>query len=113
MNKTLYFPVREIKTGRILYAEWSDIAGEWYEKGTGRAYSTGEVETIKGEIKISQNTWGGARSGAGRKPADPEDKRVQMVITIDRDTREKLKAISRARKIRIGRLIDEMVKGEW
>ena len=34
-------------------------------------------------------------------------------ITIDRDIREKLKAISRARNIRIGRLIDEIVKGEW
>ena len=56
---------------------------------------------------------GGARPGAGRKAADPEDKRVQMVITIDRDTREKLKAISRARKMRVGRLIDEIVKGEW
>ena len=62
---------------------------------------------------MTEKTWGGARSGAGRKPSDPEDKRVQMVITIDRDTRDKLKAISRARKIRIGRLIDEMVKGEW
>lgn len=63
---------------------------------------------------MNENNWGGARAGAGRKPAaDPGDKRVQMVITIDRDTREKLKAISRARKIRIGRLIDEMVKGEW
>ena len=62
---------------------------------------------------MTEKTWGGARSGAGRKPADPEGKRVQMVITIDRDTRDKLKAISRARKIRIGRLIDEMVKGEW
>ena len=62
---------------------------------------------------MTEKTWGGARSGAGRKPVDPEDKRVQMVITIDRDTREELKAISRARKIRIGRLIDEMVKGEW
>lgn len=62
---------------------------------------------------MNENNWGGARSGAGRKPTDPDDKRVQMIITIDRDTREKLKAISRARKIRIGRLIDEMVKGEW
>lgn len=62
---------------------------------------------------MTEKTWGGARSGAGRKPVDLEDKRVQMVISIDRDTREKLKAISRARKIRIGRLIDEMVKGEW
>ena len=58
-------------------------------------------------------TRGGSRPGSGRKPVDPEDKRVQMVITIDRDTRDKLKAISRARNIRIGRLIDEMVKGEW
>ena len=62
---------------------------------------------------MNEKTWGGARSGAGRKAVDPEDKRVQMVITIDRDTRDKLKAISRARNIRIGRLIDEMVKGEW
>ena len=62
---------------------------------------------------IADKTWGGARPGAGRKATDPEDKRVQMVITIDRDTREKLQAISKARKIRIGRLIDEMVKGEW
>lgn len=62
---------------------------------------------------MTEKTWGGTRSGAGRKPVDPEDKRVQMVISIDRDTRDKLKAISRARNIRIGRLIDEMVKGEW
>ena len=61
---------------------------------------------------MNENNWGGSRSGAGRKPADPVDKRVQLVITIDRDTMEKLRAISRARKIRIGRLIDEMVKGE-
>ena len=58
-------------------------------------------------------TRGGSRPGSGRKPVDPEDKRVQMVISIDRDTRDKLKAISRARNIRSGRLIDEMVKGEW
>jgi hypothetical protein len=56
---------------------------------------------------------GGARPGSGRKPLPKDEKRVQMVITIDRDTKDKLKAISRARKIRIGRLIDEMVKGEW
>ena len=62
---------------------------------------------------MTDNNWGGARSGAGRKPVDPEDKRVQMVISIDRYTRDKLKAISMVRKIRIGRLIDEMVKGEW
>ena len=62
---------------------------------------------------MTDSNWGGARSGAGRKPAKPEGKRVQMVITIDRETREKLKDISKARKIRIGRLIDEMVNDEW
>ena len=71
------------------------------------------METSYGGLNMAEKTWGGARSGAGRKPADPEDKRIQMVITINRDTSDKLKAISRARKIRIGRLIDEMVKGEW
>ena len=62
---------------------------------------------------MTEKTWGGARPGSGRKPADPEDKRVQMVISIDQETRERLQAISKARKIRIGRLIDEIVKGEW
>ena len=62
---------------------------------------------------MTENTWGGARPGAGRKSADPEDKRVQMVITIDRDTRDKLNAISRAKGISPGRVVDEMVKDEW
>lgn len=62
---------------------------------------------------MTEKTWGGARPGSGRKPADPEDKRVQIVISIDQETRDRLQAISKARKIRIGRLIDEMVKGEW
>lgn len=61
---------------------------------------------------MTDKTWGGARPGAGRKPAG-DDKRVQMVITIDRDTREKLNAISKARQMNPGRIIDEMVKGEW
>lgn len=62
---------------------------------------------------MTEKTWGGARPGAGRKPADPEDKRVQMVVSIDPDTKDKLKAISKARKKKVGRIIDEMVKGEW
>ena len=52
---------------------------------------------------------GGARPGAGRRPADPEDKRVQMVITIDRETRDKLKAMAKEMHIRVGRLIDSLV----
>ena len=62
---------------------------------------------------MTNNAWGGKRSGAGRKPANQDGKRVQMVITITGETRDALKSISRARKIKIGRLIDEMVRGEW
>lgn len=64
-------------------------------------------------IDMTQDNRGGARPGAGRKKKDPDEKRVQMVITIDRDTRDKLNAISKARKIKAGRIIDEMIKGEW
>ena len=56
---------------------------------------------------------GGARQGAGRKAINPDEKRVQMIITVDRDTRDKLLAISKARRMKPGRIIDEMVKGEW
>lgn len=56
---------------------------------------------------------GGARQGAGRKAINPDEKRVQMIITVDRDTRDKLLAISKARGMKPGRIIDEMVKGEW
>ena len=62
-------------------------------------------------LDMTDKTWGGAREGAGRKPV--EDKRVQMIITIAAETRDKLKAISKARKMKVGRIIDEMVKGEW
>lgn len=58
---------------------------------------------------MTDNTWGGARPGAGRKPADPKDKRVQMVITIDQETRDKLKAMAKEQHVRVGRLIDEWV----
>lgn len=42
-----YFKVREIKTGRIFFAEWSDIAGEWYEQGNGNPHQSTDVEIIK------------------------------------------------------------------
>ena len=80
-----------------------------------RVYSPSKssCEHFKGSDEHGEKQWGGARPGSGRKPADPEGKRVQMVITIDRETRDKLKAISQARKMKVGRIIDEMVKGEW
>lgn len=57
--------------------------------------------------KSTNNNWGGARPGSGRKPVD--DKRVQMVITIDRETRDTLKARAKEQHVRVGRLIDEWV----
>lgn len=62
---------------------------------------------------MTEKTWGGARPGAGRKPADPEEKRVQITISVNRETKDKLNAISKARRMKPGRIIDEMVKGEW
>ena len=62
---------------------------------------------------MTEKTWGGARPGSGRKPADPEEKRVSMIISVDPETKDKLKEISKTRKMKVGRLIDEMVKGEW
>lgn len=58
---------------------------------------------------MTDKHWGGSRPGSGRKPADPKDKRVQMVITIDQSTRDKLKAKAKEQHIRVGRLIDEWV----
>ncbi len=46
-----YFKLRELKTGRVFLAEWSDIAGEWYERGNGRAYQSDEVEIIPRDRK--------------------------------------------------------------
>lgn len=61
---------------------------------------------------MTEKTWGGARPGSGRKPADPKDKRVQMVLTIDKDTRDRIKKIAKDRNIKPGRLIDQMISGE-
>lgn len=54
-----------------------------------------------------ENTWGGARPGSGRKPIPQEEKRVQMVVTIEKETRDKLRARAKAEHVRVGRLIDE------
>ena len=68
-----------------------------------------EFKRMEKRITMTDKTWGGARPGSGRKPADPKDKRVQMVITIDRETREKLKAMAKEMHIRVGRIIDNLV----
>ena len=53
---------------------------------------------------------GGARPRAGRKAADPQDKRVQMVITVSRHTRDILQEIHRDLGERPGRVIDRLIK---
>lgn len=53
---------------------------------------------------------GGARPGAGRKPADPETKRVQMVISVSQHTRDILQDIHRVLGERPGRVIDRLIK---
>lgn len=58
---------------------------------------------------MTEKTRGGARPGSGRKPLPKDEKRVQMVITIDRETRDKLKAMAKEQHVRPGRLIDEWV----
>ena len=58
---------------------------------------------------MTDKNWGGARPGSGRK-ADPEGKRVQMVVTVDRKTRDTLKRVAEDRGIRVGRLLDQVAK---
>lgn len=41
-----YYKARVIKTGKIVFIEWSDMAGEYYERGTGNAYLCDEIELI-------------------------------------------------------------------
>ena len=58
---------------------------------------------------MTDKTWGGARPGSGRKPVNPGEKRVQMMVTIDRETRDRLKAMAKEMHLRVGRLIDSIV----
>jgi len=62
---------------------------------------------------MNKDNRGGARPGAGRKAKEPEEKRIQITISVHRDTRDKLNAISKAKGISTGRVVDEMVKDEW
>ena len=61
---------------------------------------------------MTEKTWGGARPGSGRKPLPKDEKRVQMGITIDRDTRDKLKARAKEQHLRVGRVIDNLFSQE-
>ena len=39
--------LRHIETGKVFYAEYSSESAEYYEQGTGIAYSPDEVEFVK------------------------------------------------------------------
>ena len=47
-----YTKVREIKTNREFWAEYSSEAVEWYEAGTGKAYSISDIEIVKEQPKV-------------------------------------------------------------
>ena len=52
---------------------------------------------------------GGKREGAGRKSLDdPRDKRVQITVTIDPNTKVKINTLKKD-GIKIGKLVDEAV----
>lgn len=63
-------------------------------------------------MTMTEKTRGGARAGAGRKPLPKDEKRVQMVITVDRETRDKLKARAKEQHLRVGRVIDNLFSQE-
>ena len=58
---------------------------------------------------MADKTWGGARPGSGRKSKGQKDKRVQMTVTVDRETRDALRWAYTYRHIRPGKTIDHLV----
>lgn len=61
-------------------------------------------------MEKTKGTWGGRRTGSGRKATSPEEKRVQICITISQETKEILKDKSQEAGVTIGRYIETMVK---
>lgn len=90
-----YFKLRDVKTGREFFAEWSDIAGEWYEKETGTAHSAGDVEIL------SKNK-GGARPGAGRPRT--KDHRKNMTLYVPEETIAQASAL-RSAGVKVNELV--------
>lgn len=56
---------------------------------------------------------GGSRPGAGRKPTAPEDKRVQILVSITQETKERLQKMADSKGMKIGRLLDKMIDDFW
>ena len=59
---------------------------------------------------MTKSTWGGHRPNSGRKPSPV--KRKQMTIYLLPEVAEKLKAIAKARKTMVGRVIEELTEKE-
>ena len=58
---------------------------------------------------MAKSTWGGPRPHSGRKPSPVH--RKQMTIYLLPEVAEKLKAIAKARKTMVGRVIEELTEG--
>lgn len=52
---------------------------------------------------------GGKRAGAGRKPIDPKEKRVQTTISVSQKTKEGIRQL-RLKGVAIGHEVDKLVE---
>ena len=98
-----YFRLRDLKTGREFFAEWSDIAGEWYEKDTGTAHSAGDVE-------ILSKSKGGARPGAGRPRTKAPHQ--SMTVSVSKLCIEEARDL-RARGVKVNKLVESAIREAW
>lgn len=72
------------------------------------------VWTFKNQIRyirmeIRKENRGGKRPGAGRKKMNPDEMRVQMVITISPAIKDRIKTISKQLGISPGRYIEQVI----
>lgn len=58
---------------------------------------------------IGKETRGGARPGAGRKPASIDKKRIQVSISVSPETKRKIDEL-RERKVKIGQIVDDAIR---
>ena len=65
-------------------------------------------QTKKGGQPMTKSSWGGPRPHSGRKPSPV--KRKQLTIYVLPEVADKLKAIAKARKTMVGRIIEELLK---
>jgi 16S rRNA U516 pseudouridylate synthase RsuA-like enzyme len=54
-------------------------------------------------------SWGGARSGAGRKPKDPDARRRALSVTVSEGVWHQVRAIAEARAMPVSELVDAML----